>query len=119
MKWVHLLLLGTLVLHFLVSHTSFCITVTGAEPGPGVGSSEDSDVFVCEAAIDTPAPVSNAVSELPGESSKRGRTQHARAAVGVEASVVYNDWEKGTLKFSCSLYCLCHLRVVRFLCVVV
>ena len=68
-------------------------------PGPGIESSEDNDVFVCERAGDTPAPVSDAVSELPGVSSKRGRTQHGRVAVGVEASVVYNEWENGTLNF--------------------
>ena len=68
-------------------------------PGPGTESSEDSDVFVCEVAGDTPAPVSDAVSELPGVSSKRGRTQHGRVAVGVEASVVYNDWENDMLNF--------------------
>ena len=52
-------------------------------PGPGIESSEDSDVFVCEVAGDTPASVSDAVSELPGVSSKRGRTKHGRVAVGV------------------------------------
>ena len=75
MKWVHVLLLGTLVLHFLFSYIG-CILVAGAVPGPGVESFEDSDVFVCEVAVHTPAPVSDAVSELPGVSSKRGRTQH-------------------------------------------
>ena len=77
-------------------------------PGPGIESSEDSDVFVCEVAGDTPAPVSDAVSEQPGVSSKRGRTQHGQVTVGVEASVVYNDWENGTLNFHfhSSLYAL-------------
>ena len=76
-----------------------CVAVAGAEPGPGVESSGNSDVFVCEVAVDTPALVSDAISELPGVSSKRGRTQHGRVAVGVEASVVYNDWENCTLNF--------------------
>ena len=98
MKWVHVLFLGTLVLHVLFSYI-VGIVVAGAGPGPGVESSGDSDVFVCEVAVDTPAPVSDAVSELPGVSSKRGRTQHGRVAVGVEASVVYNEWENGTLNF--------------------
>ena len=98
MKWVHVLLLGTLILHFMFSYI-VCIVVAGAVPVPGVESSGDSDVFVCEVAVDTPAPVSDAVSELPGVSSKRDRTQHGRVPVGVEASVVYNDWEKRTLNF--------------------
>ena len=91
MKWVHVLLAGTLVLHFLLFIPWLFYSCWS--------SAEDSDVFVCEVAGDTPAPVSDAVSELPGESSKRGRTQHGRVAVGVEASVVYNDWENGTLNF--------------------
>ena len=72
-----------------------CFVVTGLDSGPGVESSGGSDVFVCEAALDTPAKESDVVSTLPAEPSRHNRTQHGRAAVGVEASVVYNDWDKG------------------------
>ena len=56
-------------------------------------------MFVCEDAVDTPAPESGVSSVLPAETSRHSRTQHGRIAVGVEASVVYNDWDNDTLVF--------------------
>ena len=80
-----------------------CCFFVVVEPGtaPRVHSSEDSDVFICEDAVGTPAPESDAVSVFPAETSGRTRTQHGRAAVGVEASVVYNDWDTGMLNCIC------------------
>ena len=48
------------------------LVVADLEHGPGVETSAGSDVFVCEAAVDTPAQESDAVSVLPGEASWRG-----------------------------------------------
>ena len=75
------------------------IVVVDTETGSRVHSSEDSDVFVCEDAVDTPAVESSVSSVLPAEAPRHSRTQHGRNAVGVEASVVYNDWDNGTLVF--------------------
>ena len=61
--------------------------------------SSDSDVFVCEEARDTPACESDAVSALAVEAAHSSRTQHARDAVRLEPSVVYNDWDKGIVAF--------------------
>ena len=58
-------------------------------------------MVVCEDAVDTPAPESGVSSVLPAETSLHSRTQHGRIAVGVEASVVYND---GTLVFICIVH---------------
>ena len=44
--------------------------VAELEPMPGVGSSTDGDVFVCEAAVETPAQESDIASFLPDESSR-------------------------------------------------
>ena len=84
------------------------------EPGtaPRVHSSEDSDVFICEDAVGTPAPESDAVSVFPAETSGHTRTQHGRAAVGVEASVVYNDWDTGML----NCICFVHLSSLPWFC---
>ena len=56
--------------------------------------SGDSDVFICEEARDTLACESDAVSVLAVEAAHSSRTQHSRDAVGLEPSVVYNDWDK-------------------------
>ena len=56
-------------------------------------------MFVCEDAVDTPAVESGVSSVLPAEAPRHFRTQHGRNAVGVEASVVYNDWDNGMLVF--------------------
>ena len=85
---------------FCIPYVAF-IVVVDTETGPRVHSSEDSDVFVCEDAVDTPAVESGVSSVLPAEASRHSRTQHGRMAVGVEASVVYNDWDNGTLVFIC------------------
>ena len=69
--------------------------VADPESGPGLESSAASDVFACEHAVDSPAAESEATSLLPDEAGRLSRTQHGRDAVGVEPSVVYNDWEKG------------------------
>ena len=69
--------------------------VAELEPRPGVGSSTDGDVFVCEAAVETPAQESDIASLLPDESSRHTRTQHGQAAVGLEPSVIHNEWERG------------------------
>ena len=72
-----------------------CFVVTGLDAGPGIESSGGSDVFVCEAALDTPAQETDVASTLTADLSCHTRTQHGRTALGVEASVVYNDWDKG------------------------
>ena len=98
------------------SCTSFVafIVVAELEAWPGVRSSADSDVFVCEEAVGTHGPESDAASRLPAGSSRRSRTQHGRSALGLEASVVYSDYENGMFAFLlfCTLCCL-------FLCSVV
>ena len=63
--------------------------------GRGLESSAAIDVFVCEQSVDSPAAESEATSLLPDEPGRLSRTQHGRDAVGVEPSVVYNDWERG------------------------
>ena len=65
---------------------------------PGAVSG-DSDVFICEEAHDTPACDKDAVSVLAVEAAHSSRTQHSRDAVGLEPSVVYNDWDKGMVAF--------------------
>ena len=60
--------------------------------------SSGSDVFVCEEARDTPAAEGYAASVLADEGVHTSRTQHGRDAVGLEPSVVYNDWEKGIVE---------------------
>ena len=80
------------------------VLVTGSGPGPGVGSSTDGDVFVCEGAVETPAQESDIASLLPDELSRHTRTQHGRVAVGLEHSVIHNEWERGG--FPCSCFCL-------------
>ena len=99
------------------------IVVVDTETGPRVHSSEDSDVFVCEDAVHTPAVESGVSSALPAEAPRHYRTQHERTAVGVEASVVYNDWDYGTLVFfrfvlyaiTLGFVVVCSL-IVEFLC---
>ena len=99
------------------------IVVVDTETGPRVHSSEDSDVFVCEDAVDTPAVESGVSSVLPAGPPRHSRTQHGRIAVGVEASVVYNDWDYGTLVFirfvlyviTLGFVVVCSLKV-EFLC---
>ena len=49
----------------------YCFVVTGLDSGPGVESSGGSDVFVCEAALDTPSQESDVVSTLPAEPSHK------------------------------------------------
>ena len=91
-----------------------------AEVGPwsGVGSSTDGAVFVCEAAMETPAQESDIASFLPDDSSRHTRTQHGRAAVGVEPSVIHNEWERGMFPCSC-FFLLCDLSSISaFKCVV-
>ena len=80
------------------------VLVTGSGPGPGVGSSTDGDVFVCESAVETPAQESDIASLLPDELSRHTRTQHGRAAVGLEPSVIHNECERGG--FPCLCFCL-------------
>ena len=65
---------------------------------PRVVTSSGSDVFVCEEARDTPAVGSDPVSVLADEGVQTSRTQHGRDAVGLEPSVVYNDWGKGIVE---------------------
>ena len=72
-----------------------CISVADPESEPGLKSSAASDVFVCEQAVDSTAAESAATSLLPDESGRLLRIQHGREAVGVDPSVVYNDWGKG------------------------
>ena len=60
-----------------------------------------SDVFVCEEVRDTPAVESEAASVLADEGAHTSRTQHGRDAVGLEPSVVYNDWEKSIFECFC------------------
>ena len=62
------------------------IVVVEPETGPMVPSSEDSDAFVCEEAVCTPAPESGVSSVLPAKTFRHSRTQHGCVAVGVEAS---------------------------------
>ena len=69
--------------------------VADPESGPGLESSAASDVFVCDQAVDSPAVESEVTSLLPDDPGRLSRTQHGRDAVGVEPSVVYNDWERG------------------------
>ena len=73
--------------------------VVVADPHRGLGDCSDpeSDVFAVEAAVGTPAPESDAMSVLPEGLSRLTRTQHNRPAVGLEPSVVHNEWEKGTV----------------------
>ena len=75
-----------------------------ADPVTGAGfeSSGVGDVFVCEQAQDSPAVESEVISMLPEDGGQCSRTQHGRAAVGVEPSVIYNAWENGTV-FLCSV----------------
>ena len=81
--------------------------VPGLEPSTGVQASVvprgavsgDSDVFISEEAHDTPAWESDAVSVLVVEAAHSSRTQHGRDAVGLEPSVVYNDWDRGIVAF--------------------
>ena len=79
----------------------FYVVVLVAElgHGPGFGSSAEGDVFVCEAALETPARESDIVSLLPDESSRHTRTQHGRTAVGLEPSVIHNEWENGMFPY--------------------
>ena len=57
-----------------------------------------SDVFVCEEARGTPSAESDLASVLAHEGAQTSRTQHGRDAVGLQPSVVYNDWEKGIVE---------------------
>ena len=68
---------------------------------PRVVTSSGSDVFVCEEARDTPAVGSDPASVLADEGVQTSRTQHGRDAIGLEPSVVYNDWEKGIVERGC------------------
>ena len=79
----------------------FYVVVLVAElgHGPGIGSSTEGDVFVCEAALETPAQESDIASMLPDESSRHTRTQHGRTAVGLEPSVIHNEWESGMFPY--------------------
>ena len=78
-----------------------CFIVAGLDSEPGLESSGGSDVFVCEAAQDTPAQESDATSTIPAGLPRHTRTQHGRTALGTEASVVYNDWDKGIVLHVC------------------
>ena len=78
-----------------------CLLVVELEPEPGVGSSTYGDVFVCEAAVETPAQESDIASLLTGESSRHYRTQHGRAAVGLEPSVIHNESERCMVPVVC------------------
>ena len=78
------------------------VLVAKAGPEPGVGSSTDGDVFVWEAAVETPAQGSDIDSLLPDDPSRHTRTQHGRAAVGLEPSVIHNEWERGMFPCSCA-----------------
>ena len=60
-----------------------------------LASSGESDVFLCEQSRDTPALESETVSVLPDAEVRHKRTQHGRAAVGLEPSIIHNEWEKG------------------------
>ena len=98
----HLWLLG---LHSTSVYFIFAFVVV-ADPYPGLGDCSDpeSDGFAVEAAVGTPAPESDAMSVLPEGLSRQTRTQHNRPAVGLELSVVHNEWEKGTiLSFCCTV----------------
>ena len=86
----------------------FYVVVLVAElgHGPGIGSYTEGDVFVCEAALETPAQESDIASVLPDESSRHTRTQHGRTAVGLEPSVIHNEWESGMFPYLFSCFCL-------------
>ena len=81
---------------------SFCFIVPDPTPITGMQASvvpraiasSGSDVFVCEEARDTPAVGSDPAPVLADEGVQTSRTQHGRDAIGLEPSVVYNDWEK-------------------------
>ena len=65
---------------------------------PRAIASSSSDVFICEEALDTPAVGSDPASVLAEEGVQTSRKQHGRDAIGLEPSVVYNDWEKGIVE---------------------
>ena len=88
------------VLHSVQYTSLLCFVVTGLDSGPGVESSGSSDVFLCEDVVDTPAQESDVESALPVDFPRHARAQHGRAAVGVEASVVYNHWDKSIVLYS-------------------
>ena len=69
-----------------------------ASVGPRDIASSGSDVFVCEEARGTPAAGSDPASVLADEGVQTSLTQRGRDAVGLEPSVVYNDWEKGIVE---------------------
>ena len=113
------------VLMLLLRYLYVVVSVAELGHGPGVGSSTEGDVFVCEAVLETPAQESDIVSLLPDESSRHTRTQYGRTAVGLEPSVIHNEWENGMfpylffsllfdLSFIWSLECVVWLAV-RFL----
>ena len=58
------------VWYFVLCMTMSCFKVADLEPGPGAGSSTDSDVFVCVAVVETPVQESDAASLLPDELSR-------------------------------------------------
>ena len=64
---------------------------------PDAGAPKESGPTSSAGVCGTPAIVSGAVALDSGQSSDkcRERTQHARPSVGLERSVLYNEWEKG------------------------
>ena len=84
-----------------------------------LASSGESDVFLCEQSRDTPALESETVSVLPDAEVRHKRTQHGRAAVGLEPSIIHNEWEKGIVScfralFEFALVVLVFLEAVRY-----
>ena len=97
-----LCLLGVVYLRvglLLLRYLYVVVLVAELGHGPGIGSSTDGDVFVCEAALETPAQESDIASLLPDEASWHTRTQHGRAAVGLDPSVIHNEWENGMFPY--------------------
>ena len=64
---------------------------------PGAGAYEESSPASGAGVCGTSAIVSGTVPLESGQSSgkHRERTQHARPSVGLERSVLHNEWKKG------------------------
>ena len=77
-----------------------CVVVVDPGSRAVLASSEESDVFVCEQSRETPALVSETASVLPDAEMRHERTQHSGVAVGLEPSIIRNEWEKGIVVVS-------------------
>ena len=87
---------GVLCLRFNTPSSMYfifcCSVVADLEPGPGIHSSVESDVFICEQVVNTSVQDSDASFALYVDSARSFRTQHGRATVGLEPSVPHNAW---------------------------